>query len=246
MIVARRFAISFATLTILACAAIADAPNASAQSRAESTAHGFTDSSPVTVRATVQAKRPRWKDEFWAHGIDISVTASWTGFPQCVPHYEERSAIYQPPEGWGILEQRTNVRSSNNGGRAVSIIAGGGKFITVSDLDFSYALAIDIAIKAMKVDVAANLKQQYAEHRSSVESWEANKNTIHARAWAKAHGSCVDQKRGWEDIGVDGHLVFIGTTNAGDLIQNLLEDNGLLPTTFLNNLNETRKQFGSW
>lgn len=171
---------------------------------------------------------PHWKDERWVSAIPhLGCQANWQGFPQCVPGSCHNEAIYQPLEGWGILETKLDINNNNNGSYGASTIAGGGRFISAVDLNLSYNIVIDIAKRDGKTEAAIALKQQYESHEKSRREWEANKNTVHAAVSCNAHGNCADQKGGSIDITVSAHLVYIGDSNAGTMIRGLMEQYGL-------------------
>ncbi len=179
----------------------------------------------------------KWGDR--QHVIAISQLggeANWVGFPQCVPGSWAGDAIYQPPPGWAILQSQTIVHTNNNGGAEVSVIAGGGKFISQIDMDTAYNLVMAMAYKDGKNDVAAELKQQYDQHIKDLRMYESNKNTVHAHVSCAAHGSCVDQQGGSIRISVEANLLYIGEPNSGMLIRALLETYGLTASP-LNNTN---------
>lgn len=183
--------------------------------------------SSVRVVAGPPHSQPRWGDEIWVQTHDIRVIASWKGFPECVPGYEEGAGPYQPIPGWGILEIKAEVGSSSNGSHSTAVLAQGGSFISVSDLNYAYSSAIDMAVRAGKLDTAAKLKREMQEHRKAVYSWEAKENTYFLKAWARAHGSCADQKRGWHEVIGRARLVYIAEPNPATLLRALILDNGL-------------------
>ena len=201
----------------------------------------------VNITAGNLVRRPRWKDETgWLKTHDLDVSAEWVGFPQCVPGYASADGPFQPLPGFGLLEIDVKVISDNNGGHETAVLAGGGRFITESDLDFCYSFAIDLAIKAGQINVEAKLRQEYKEHRYARRTWEANKNTYYLHTWAKATGTCgVNQVRGWRHVVGLARFVYIGEPNGTELLRNLIEDNNLqkVAEEILTRLSKEREPF---
>lgn len=179
---------------------------------------------------------PVYGDKMTVKAVDIRADASWSGFPKCVPNSDAKDAIYQPMEGWGVLETELKDTSKSNGSYSVSVIAGGGKFISLRDLKYAYNYAIEVALKKGNQGASGKLKEEYEEHRKELVKFEANKNTVHAHAYAKAHGGCFDQKRGWMEFKVYATLIYIGGASSSDLIDNLLRKHDLEDTSISQNL----------
>ena len=77
-------------------------------------------------------------DTKWITAIDkLSVTAQWD-------QDAEDSAVWNPPDGWALVDHRVDVESSNNGGRSVSIIAGGSNFTSQENLQKAFQHLLDV------------------------------------------------------------------------------------------------------
>ena len=155
---------------------------------------------------------PRFREEMSIVAIDhLSVTASWDGWD---PGEETKSAAYNPPEGWVILDTQVNVHSSNNGSRAVSVLAGGINILVQSTIERVYNSAINIAGNYKDKKIKGQLQAEKKERTDDVAKFQANKNTVFAQVTAKAHGSFADRKRGWEEISVTARLFYIGAPSS--------------------------------
>lgn len=148
----------------------------------------------------------------------LSVTASWDG---TTARTENATAVYNPPSGWAILEAITDIHSSNNGNRSVSVADGGLNIVSEQIIDEIYDSAIEVAGKANNKEAEAKLKEKKAKHKAEVFKLQTNKNTVLAQVWATAHGSMFDRKRGWEDISVRTKLIYLGANNPNEIAASL-------------------------
>jgi hypothetical protein len=145
----------------------------------------------------------------------LAANASWSGFSA---GKDSKSAIYNPPPGWVILQTQTEVHSSNNGSRSVSVIGEDLDLVQEELLEQVYKEAIAASGKYKDKSIAGNLKKELEERRNEVRKWKSNKNTVSALVTCAAHGSALDRKRGWEEISVIATLIYIGENSRLPLI----------------------------
>lgn len=137
----------------------------------------------------------------------LRANASWNG---CSRESDRQQAIYNPPSGWVIVEYNTIVHSRNNGSSSVSVIAQDLNFVFLEEWNKTFDGLMDLATKYNNDDAKFKIKQKQLEFSKYYNSIESNKNTIRAQVEAKAHGSCLDKKRGWCEISVTARLVYVG------------------------------------
>lgn len=144
----------------------------------------------------------------------LSVTASWAGL---TPREEVANAIYNPPPGWVIRQTQVVVHSSSNGSRQVSVIAGGLNLVTEAIISDVYDAAIELAGKLNDKNLEGKLNDKKAWHRNEVLRYASNKNTIQAQVRARAHGTPLDRKRGWEEISVLAEIMYLGSPSSDEV-----------------------------
>jgi len=151
----------------------------------------------------------------------LRVIANWDGLNA---RSESSTAVYNPPPGFVIIGNQVEVHSSNNGGREVSTLAGGLNLVIESDLNEVYDSAIDFAGAKNDDSLKARLEDKKALHVSELRRYSTNQNTIVATVKARAHGSFVDRKRGWEEISVIATLIRLGAPGKQDTSASLEEE----------------------
>lgn len=162
---------------------------------------------------------PRFREVQTVTAIShLRANASWDGF---TAGEDAQVAVYNPPPGWVVLETQVTVHSSNNGSRSVSTLAGGLNLVTESIIESVYKDAIEAAGKYKDKSIEGKLKSERDERKKEVRSFSTNKNSIVARAQAKAHGSFIDKKRGWEEISVAAKLFYIGEPSSASIAQEI-------------------------
>jgi hypothetical protein len=67
----------------------------------------------------------------------------------------------------------------------------------------------------------AELEERKKAHLREVRRYQTPHNTLHAVVRAKAHGSSINRKRGWEQIDDLVRLRCLGTTDGQTLINTL-------------------------
>ena len=144
----------------------------------------------------------------------LRVTASWGGVSA---RRETSSAVYNPPPGFVVMTTETIVHSSNNGSREISVIAGGLDLVTETDLNEVYRAAIDFAASRSDDNLKAKLEDKRNQHIREVRRFQSSHNTVLAIVRAKAHGSVVNRKRGWEEISVIAELIQLGAPGKEDV-----------------------------
>jgi hypothetical protein len=144
----------------------------------------------------------------------LSVTASWHGLHGSD---ESATAIYNPPAGWVIVDNRVEIESSNNGSRAVSTLAAGLNLATEDQFERVYNAAIKATGNAGDKKGAADLQEELKQRVAELHKYSTNQNTIQATVRASTQGSVADRKRGWEEISVFARILYIGAPSDAAL-----------------------------
>lgn len=156
---------------------------------------------------------------------NLRAQASWDG---CSAGSDQNTATYNPPPGWVIVEYKTITHSQSNGSSSVSVIEQDLNFVTKTKWSTSYDELIDMAASRNNDELKAKLQQKKSEYENFYHSVQSNKNTIYAKVKAKAHGSCLDRKRGWSEISVTTKLRYVGTSqDLNQIIEQLKEQYNL-------------------
>jgi hypothetical protein len=125
--------------------------------------------------------------------------------------------------GWAILEVEVEVHSSNNGSRSVRTLGSGLNVVIEDTLDEVYTSAIDTAGKYNNYDVQARLREQLEYHKKELRKYQSSHGFIEATVSARAHGSIVDRKRGWEEITVYATIIYLGSQDREEIATRLEE-----------------------
>jgi hypothetical protein len=169
------------------------------------------------------------------NAVSGGVTASWRGFPHCVPRSEAGNYFYTLPAGFIILETRWVEQSKSNGSYGISTFAKDTKIISKQEIK---EIQDDLSNYDFKVSdenttakIQAYINNKLSEYSSYLNEIEANKNTIQLNLNAKAHGGCHDQKRGWIQGYVIATVLYIGSDKEAIKIKLIKEVEGF--TSFL-------------
>ena len=137
----------------------------------------------------------------------LRVIANWSGLSA---RSESATAVYNPPPGFVVIDAQTIVHSSNNGGREVSVLAGGLNLIVETELDEVYDSAIAFAGSLNDDQLKGRLEEKKKRHVDELRRYQSSHNTVVAVVRASAHGNAFDRKRGWEEISVKAELINLG------------------------------------
>jgi hypothetical protein len=154
----------------------------------------------------------------------LRTQASWSG---CNDRETSEQSVFNPAPGWVIVENHVVVHSSNNGSRSVSTLAGGLNFVSEIDAQRVYDEAIKLAAEKGDTKVKADLEYKSSEHLQELRKFQTTHNTIVARVSAKAHGSCADRKRVWEEISVFARVRYLGDPDRQTFARSVASQFGL-------------------
>lgn len=153
--------------------------------------------------------------------------ASWKGFPKCVPQSDSKSLFYTLPDGFLILETKWNELSNNNGSFAVSTLAKDTKILTREEIkevqDDLINYDFNISDKEKSSKIKAYIENKTNEYLLRINDISTNQNTIKLDLYAKAHGGCTDQKRGWIEGKVSATVIYLGSDKQA-LKEKLISD----------------------
>jgi hypothetical protein len=160
----------------------------------------------------------------------LRVVANWSGSSA---RSESASAVYNPPPGFVVISTETIVHNSNNGGREVSVMAGGLNLTVETELHKVYDSALDLAGALNDNQLKGRLEYKRNEHVRELRRYQSSHNTVFAVVRARAHGHVLDRKRGWEEISVTAELLNLGTPDKQDLAAALEAEFGIdIPDDF--------------
>ena len=138
-------------------------------------------SQPAFAQICIPGEK-RWTTA--CQGIDA--TASWDGSAS-------NSCTYNPPSGWTIINHEVIENSNNNGGKTVSLLAGGSSFATTYDYESAHKSMNDVLAQYTdskgKNDYRAKWEQAYSNGVSLSRTYKTSHNTIYLEVNARGHGN---------------------------------------------------------
>lgn len=137
----------------------------------------------------------------------VRAEASWSGLSS---GSDTQQCVYQPDDGWEIIEYSLIVNSQNNGGHDVSFTGGAVEVATFSEIDAAYDELMDFAYVSDDDSLWTKLENKKKEHMRIRSLFKTSGVELVANAHARAHGSFYDRKRGWSDISVFVWEVYLG------------------------------------
>jgi len=145
----------------------------------------------------------------------IQGQANWSGI--CDEGSFSNFSIYNPPDGWVVVESKLIITNNNNGSATIISASKGLKIASQHTVDSAYNALIDAAAKSGQDNYAAKLRTQRNEHLQIVSNYQTNKNTVQINASAKPQGSCFDRKGGSIAAHAEVTLQYVGSDNVESL-----------------------------
>lgn len=149
--------------------------------------------------------------------------SKWDGLPKCKPNSNKKSIFYTLPDGFVILETRWVEKSRSSGDYAISTYAKDTKLITLDELTTIRNDLINHEFSNSTDKIKMYINNKLDEYEKSLTYVNTNKNTVRLDLRSKAHGSCVDQRRGWIEGTVKVTAVYLGT-DISNIKSNLIKE----------------------
>lgn len=165
---------------------------------------------------------------FWVKGCVASATAPWEGFggPS-----RTGMCIATVPPAWMLVDWRIDFDYDNNGSYNITKVASGTEFEYKKIIDEAYETATDLSAKIAdgkkKKEAEAKISSDYKNHLELFERLKTNKDTVRVEVSATPHGSPVDRKRGWKEVGVSLLVQCVAPLDLNDQLKSkyqLLKD----------------------